>query len=116
MSVAIRLSRVGTKHVPFFRIVVVDSRKKRDGAVIENLGTYDARKTSLVQFKPERYEEWLKKGAQPSDTAKKVYRLFKKQAASAPVEKTVKAPSQKKAEAKAVESAPTTEKNTESNE
>ena len=79
MPVAIRLSRVGTKHVPFFRVVVVDSRKKRDGEVIEVIGTYNALKTELVNFKADRYEDWLSKGAQPSDTAKKVYKLNKKQ-------------------------------------
>ncbi len=78
MPVAIRLSRIGTKHKPFFRVVVVDSRKKRDGECIENIGTYDAIKSELVRFDAERYDAWVKQGAQPSDSAKKLYRLFKK--------------------------------------
>ncbi len=86
MSVSIRLSLIGTKHVPFFRIVVVDSRKKRDGAVLENIGTYDGLKTKLVTFRPERYDAWVKLGAQPSDTAKKIYRLFKQQGDAAKLE------------------------------
>ncbi len=111
---AIRLSRVGTKHVPFFRIIVVDSRKKRDGAYKENLGTYDARKTSLVQFKPERYEHWVKEGAQPSDTVQKIYRMFKRNAVAsdvapkvaqkAPVAKKAAEPVKKEAPKKEVES------------
>lgn len=104
MSVVIRLSRVGTKHVPFHRIVVVDSRKKRDGAILENIGTYDAEKTELVCFNPDRYDAWVKVGAQPSETAKKLYRLFKlhgatgaaKQNDAAVVEKAPKAPRAKK--------------------
>lgn len=101
MSVSIRLSRVGTKHVPFFRVVVVDSRKKRDGKVLENIGTYDGLKTKLVMFKPERYDAWIKLGAQPSDTAKKLYRLFKK---SAVTEELGVAPKKKVAKAKQGES------------
>ncbi len=85
MPVSIRLSRVGTKHVPFYRVVVVDSRKKRDGEVLENIGTYDGLKSSLVTFKPERYDAWVKLGAQPSATAKKLYRLFQKKQGAAPV-------------------------------
>src|SRR3972149_8944772 len=94
MPVSIRLSRIGTKHVPFFRLVIVDSRKKRDGQYIENIGTYDAEKSKLVQFNQERYEAWVKLGAQPSDTAKKLYKLYKKETSksAAPiVKKAVKA-------------------------
>ena len=43
--VKIRLSRIGKKHVPFYRIVAVDSREKRDGACLENLGTFDGLNT-----------------------------------------------------------------------
>lgn len=89
MPVAIRLSRGGTKQAPFYRIVVVDSRKKRDGAVIEHVGSYDALRTRLVSFKPDRYDAWVKVGAQPSDTARKIYRLFKKQAGSSGAPETV---------------------------
>ena len=63
--------------------MVVDSRKKRDGQVLENIGTYDGLKTSFVSFKPERYDAWKKLGAQPSDTVKKLYHLHKKQQAGA---------------------------------
>lgn len=89
MPVAIRLSRIGTKHKPFFRVVVVDSRKKRDGECLENIGTYDAVKGQLVRFDAERYDAWIKQGAQPSDTAKKLYRLSKKKAVGADQPKKV---------------------------
>jgi len=79
MPVSIRLSRFGRKDLPFYRVVVVDSRKKRDGEFLETIGTYDGLKTKLVTFKPERFDAWVKLGAQPSDTAKKLYRLFKKE-------------------------------------
>jgi small subunit ribosomal protein S16 len=77
MAVRIRLSRIGTKHDPYFRIVAVDSRKKRDGAFLENLGTYNAIKTELVQFHEERINHWISLGAQPSDTVKKLHRMYK---------------------------------------
>ena len=92
MPVSIRLSRFGRKDLPFYRVVVVDSRKKRDGEFLETIGTYDGLKTKLVTFKPERFDAWVKLGAQPSDTAKKLYRLFKKEgiATTAPAKEAVK--------------------------
>jgi small subunit ribosomal protein S16 len=97
MAVAIRLSRIGTKHKPFFRVVAVDSRKKRDGECLENIGTYDAIKGELVRFDAERYDAWIEKGAQPSDTAKKLYRLSKKKAAQVESKPAAKAPVKKAA-------------------
>lgn len=97
MPVSIRLSRFGRKDLPFYRVVVVDSRKKRDGEFLETIGTYDGLKTKLVTFKPERYDVWVKQGAQPSDTAKKLYRLFKKEGASSSAKATVdRAPEKEK--------------------
>lgn len=78
MSVKIRLSRIGKKQEPFYRVVVMDSRKKRDGAYLQDLGTYDVLNGKLVTFDETGYENWLSKGAQPSDSALKIYRLFKK--------------------------------------
>lgn len=101
MPVAIRLSRIGTKHKPFFRVVAVDSRKKRDGECLENIGTYDAIKGELVRFDAERYDAWVQKGAQPSDTAKKLYRLAKKKAAKVESKPAAKAPVKKAAAPKA---------------
>ena len=78
MAVKIRLTRVGKKHLPIFRIVAVDSKAKRDGAYLENLGTYDAVKSEFVQFKPERIDAWKEKGAIVSDAVKKLYRTYKR--------------------------------------
>jgi small subunit ribosomal protein S16 len=78
MAVKIRLSRAGKKSVPFHTIVVADSRKKRDGAIIENIGTYDGLNTKIVLFKEDRYLNWIAKGALPTDSAKRIYKLYKK--------------------------------------
>lgn len=88
MAVKLRLSRIGKKHAPFFRIVAVDSRKQRDGANLENLGTFDTLKGTFVQFHAERVNEWLAKGATPTDSVKKLIRLHKEanSQAAAPVE------------------------------
>lgn len=116
MPVSIRLSRIGTKHKPFFRMVVVDSRKKRDGEYIENIGTFDTLKSTFVTFSPERYDAWVAQGAQPSDSAKKLYRLFKKQGNTATPEKVEakktapKKVAVKQVEKEAAEQAPMQEK------
>jgi small subunit ribosomal protein S16 len=78
MAVRIRLSRVGKKSVPFFRVVAVDSREKRDGAFLENLGTYDAHKSKLLIFKEDRVADWVSKGAIPTDTVKKLWKQYKR--------------------------------------
>jgi len=71
MSVKIRLTRIGAKKRPYYRIVVADSRYARDGRVLENVGTYDPMKeTGGVTVKQERLTYWLDKGATPSDTVK----------------------------------------------
>lgn len=72
MSVKIRLTRTGTKKKPYYRMVVVDSRKKRDGAYIENLGIYHPleKEENEVKLNEERIREWLSKGARPSHTVK----------------------------------------------
>lgn len=77
MAVKIRLSRIGKKHVPFFRIVAVDSRQKRDGECLENLGTYDALNNKFVHFHEERIADWVSKGAIVTDSVKKLHRLYK---------------------------------------
>lgn len=92
MAVKIRLSRIGKKHIPFFRIIAIDSRKKRDGACLENLGTYDVLNHSIVQFHDARINDWISKGAVVSDAVKKIQREYKKIAGSAQQSGTVKAP------------------------
>ncbi|EJF44861.1 30S ribosomal protein S16 [Schaalia georgiae] len=68
MAVRIRLKRMGKIHAPAYRVVVVDSRKKRDGRVIEEIGVYDAQPDpSVIRIDSERAQYWLGVGAQPSD-------------------------------------------------
>lgn len=72
MAVSIRLSRFGTKKVPYYRIVVIDSSRARNGKFIEQVGTYDPRKNpSVVNLKEESILKWLGSGAQPTETVKK---------------------------------------------
>jgi small subunit ribosomal protein S16 len=69
--VTIRMTRVGSKKRPFFRIVVVEGRTARDGSVTESLGLYDPRrKPEFFQLDRERYTHWVSKGAKPSNTLK----------------------------------------------
>ena len=65
----IRLTRMGSKKRPFYRIVVANSESPRDGRFIEILGTYDPRKEPFeVTVKQDRLSDWLEKGASPSQT------------------------------------------------
>lgn len=68
MAVKIRLKRMGKIRDPRYRVVVMDSRKKRDGRAIEEIGIYQpTEQPSLVQIDSERAQYWLSVGAQPSD-------------------------------------------------
>ena len=71
--VKIRLRRMGAHKNPYYRIVVADSRYPRDGRFIEEIGTYDPKtKPSTVVIDADKASEWLKKGAQPTDTVKAI--------------------------------------------
>lgn len=71
MGVRIRLSRMGSKKRPFYRIVVADSRAPRDGRFVEVIGTYNPRTEPVeVQVDPDRLQTWLKQGAEPTDTVR----------------------------------------------
>lgn len=71
MALAIRLARGGAKKRPYYRIVVADSRKPRDGRFIEKVGTYNPMLAkddeNRVKFDADRVKEWMGKGAKPSD-------------------------------------------------
>ncbi len=68
MAVKIRLKRMGKIRQPYYRVVVVDSRKKRDGKVIEEIGKYHPKEEpSLIDVKSERAQYWLGVGAQPTE-------------------------------------------------
>ncbi len=76
MAVRIRLKRMGAVHDPKYRIVVVDSRKKRDGRVIEEIGFYDpVPNPSIIKIDSDRAVYWLGVGAQPSDPARRLLSL-----------------------------------------
>ena len=77
MAVKIRLRRLGAKKAPTYRIVVADSRYPRDGRFIEEIGTYNpCTDPSTVVVDAEKAKNWIKNGAQPTDTVKA---LLKKQ-------------------------------------
>ena len=68
MAVKIRLKRMGKIRTPFYRVVVADSRTKRDGRVIEEIGTYNPKaEPSIITIDGERAQYWLGVGAQPSE-------------------------------------------------
>ena len=71
--VKIRLKRMGATKRPFYRLVVADSRSPRDGRFIEEVGVYDPiAKPATVRIDEERVRDWMRKGARPSDTARKL--------------------------------------------
>lgn len=71
MAVKIRLRRMGAKRAPFYRVVVADSKSPRDGKFIEEIGTYDPMKDPAeIHIDVEKAQQWIKNGAQPTDTAK----------------------------------------------
>ena len=71
MAVKIRLTRMGAKKNPFYRIVVADSRSPRDGRFIEILGNYDSTKEpAVINVDEDKAIDWMSKGAQPTDTVK----------------------------------------------
>ena len=76
MAVSMRLTRVGGKKDPVWRVVVADSRSPRDGRVIETIGRYNAQTDpSTVQIDEERARYWLGHGAQPSATVSKLLKI-----------------------------------------
>ena len=69
--VKIRLKRMGAKKAPFYRVVVADSRYPRDGRFIEEIGYYNPMTNPAdIKINAEKATEWLKKGAQPTETVK----------------------------------------------
>jgi len=99
--VKIRLTRMGSKGNPHYRMVVVDARKKRSADYIEQIGYYDPRETTdaSLRVEAERAAYWLAQGAQPSDT---VVKLLEKAGVEVPgVQAKKRAPYVRRAEAKA---------------
>jgi small subunit ribosomal protein S16 len=76
LAVRMRLTRVGSKKNPVYRVVVADSRSPRDGRFIEIVGRYNPQHDpSLIEFDEDRVKEWLAKGAQPSGTVQKLLKV-----------------------------------------
>lgn len=68
---SIRMTRVGSKKKPYFRVVVQEARSAKQGSFVENLGTYSPRsKPARVEINTERIQHWLKQGARPSDSVR----------------------------------------------
>jgi small subunit ribosomal protein S16 len=75
MSVRVRLTRVGSKKNPIWRVVVADQRSPRDGRVIETIGRYNPQtEPSEIVIDEERMRHWLDHGAQPTNTVRKLLR------------------------------------------
>ena len=73
MAVKIRLRRMGAKKAPFYRVVVADSRYPRNGRFIEEIGTYNpCVSPAEISIAADRAREWIKTGAQPTDTVKAI--------------------------------------------
>ena len=71
MAVKIRLTRMGDKKSPFYRVVVADSRAPRDGKFIDIVGTYNPKtEPTEIKINSEKATEWINKGAQPTDTVR----------------------------------------------
>lgn len=69
----IRLTRMGSHKRPFYRVIVADSKARRDGPFVEIVGTYDPKKEpSEIKLNSEKVKYWISKGAQPTDTVKKL--------------------------------------------
>mgnify|MGYP001577294509 CR=1 FL=1 len=75
MAVKIRLTRIGAKKKPFYRIVIADENSPRDGKFLEVVGTYDPSKNpAKVDLNEDAALKWLKKGAAPTETVKNLFK------------------------------------------
>lgn len=74
MAVKIRLARMGAKKKPYYRVVVADERNARDGRFIEVIGHYKPVGEKSIEIDAEKAQEWIKKGAKPTDTVARLLR------------------------------------------
>ena len=85
MAVRVRLTRVGGKKNPIWRVVVADQRSPRDGRFIETIGRYNPQTSpSTIVIDEERLQHWLDRGAQPTGTVKQLMKARAKSGASSP--------------------------------
>jgi len=76
MAVKIRLTRLGKKKQPTYRVIVADERAPRDGRFIDELGFYDpTQEPSVVKIDTEKAKDWIAKGAKPTDTVAKLLKI-----------------------------------------
>jgi small subunit ribosomal protein S16 len=76
MAVRVRLTRVGSKKNPIWRVVVADQRSPRDGRVIETVGRYNAQTDpSTIELDEDRIRHWIARGAQPTNTVRRLMRV-----------------------------------------
>ena len=81
MAVKIRLARHGSKKRPYYRVVVADARCRRDGRFIDEVGRYNpCVEPAMVQLDMEKIKDWTAKGAQPTDTVKRLIETAAKEA------------------------------------
>ena len=84
MSVRVRLTRVGSKKNPIWRVVVADQRSPRDGRFIETIGHYNPQtEPSTIVIDEERLQHWLDRGAQPTGTVKQLVKAYAKSGGAA---------------------------------
>ena len=109
MAVKIRFARIGKKHAPIYRIVAIDSRRKREGMCLENLGTYNPKTKQIVQLHEDRVAYWMSVGAIPTDAVARLINTKSKQTvknvASVEAKAEKKAPAKKAAVKKSEEKA-----------
>ena len=84
MAVTLRLTRRGTRHRPFYHIIATDTRAKRDGSFIEELGIYDPLGATQLAIDEDKAKKWLARGAQQSDTVRALLRRAGVTAAAKP--------------------------------
>jgi len=83
MSLKIRLTRIGSTHNPIYRVVVAETRSRRDGHPVAQVGHYDPRaKGQQLTIDFEAYDSWIKKGAKATDTVHGLYKRAKRSAAA----------------------------------
>jgi small subunit ribosomal protein S16 len=93
MSVRVRLTRVGSKKNPIWRVVVADQRSPRDGRFIETIGHYNPQTNpSTIRLDEERLQHWLARGAQPTGTVKQLVKAYAKGGGAAAVAAPAEAP------------------------
>ena len=72
----IKLTKIGKKNQPSYRVVVAEKRSKRDGQYVEQVGFYNPLGEKDIRFETDKYQAWIEKGAQPTDTVASLYKKF----------------------------------------